>query len=165
MNRRLPDISESAAGLAIQMKKEKRGRIRIRDRIRVLWLLKTGQARNRQEASELTGLHRTTVGKWLRTCNDGGLPALLRLNTIPGNARHISGDVADALKKRLASPDGFNSCIEIQTWLKETFGLDIKYKTVYKTVRYDLDAKLKIPRPSHIKKTKKKSGNSGMNFL
>lgn len=163
MNRRIPGISESAAGLAMLMKKEKRGRIR--DRLRVLWLLKTGQARNRQEASELTGLHRTTVGKWLRTCKDGGLPALLRLNTIPGNARHISGEVADALKKRLESPDGFNSYIEIQTWLKETFGLDIKYKTVYKTVRYDFNAKLKVPRPSHIKKTKKKSGNSGKNFL
>ena len=63
MNRKLPEISESAAGLAMLMKKEKKGRLR--DRLRVLWLLKTGQARNRQEASELTGLHRTTVGKWL----------------------------------------------------------------------------------------------------
>jgi len=47
--------------------------------------------------------------------------------------------------------DGFKSYREIQQWIEQTFGKQVKYKTVHKTVRYRLKAKLKVPRPRSLK--------------
>jgi len=58
-----------------------------------------------------------------------------------------------ALRQRLAHPDGFASYKAIWQWLQRDYGLSIAYKTVHKLVRYRLRAKLKVPRKSHIKKS------------
>jgi transposase len=41
--------------------------------------------------------------------------------------------------------------IEIEQWLEQEYGTHINYKTVHKTVRYRLKAKLKLPRPQSYK--------------
>lgn len=56
----------------------------------------------------------------------------------------------ERLQERLQQPEGFRSYGEIQQWLQAEFDREVKYKTVYKTVRYRLKAKLKIPRPQSI---------------
>lgn len=56
----------------------------------------------------------------------------------------------------MENPEGFKSYIHIQKWLKETHNLDVEYGVVHSTVRYGLKAKLKVPRPSNIKKDKEK---------
>ena len=61
----------------------------------------------------------------------------------------------EALKDRLAEPEGFGSYKEIQQWLAEEQGLELCYSTVHGIVRYELGAKPKAPRPSHPKKTSK----------
>lgn len=48
-------------------------------------------------------------------------------------------------------PEGFNSYTEIQTWLKAVEGIEVSYKVVHDTVRYQMKAKLKVPRPVGIK--------------
>jgi hypothetical protein len=53
----------------------------------------------------------------------------------------------DKLKQRLAQPQGFNSYGQIQQWLKAECGVVVAYRTVHQTVRYKLNAKLKVPRP------------------
>jgi hypothetical protein len=52
---------------------------------------------------------------------------------------------------RLDSPEGFASYGEVQQWLEAQSGEMIPYKTVHKTVRYRLGAKLKAPHPQNIK--------------
>ena len=47
---------------------------------------------------------------------------------------------------------GFGSYIELQAWLKETHDVSVGYKTLHRIVRYQLQAKPKIPRRSHEKK-------------
>ena len=47
---------------------------------------------------------------------------------------------------------------EIQQWLQAEFDREVKYKTVYKTVRYRLKAKLKIPRPQSIQQDEQAVG-------
>ena len=59
----------------------------------------------------------------------------------------------EALKDRLAEPEGFGSYKDIQRWLAEEHGVELCYSTVHGIVRYDLGAKPKSPRPSHPKKT------------
>jgi transposase len=151
MPKRNYEISESPEELVRMIKKEKRGRFR--DRIRLLWLLKNPESATMSRAAGLCGVSRLTAAEWFHRYESGGIGELLLLKTVPGRKRRISGEVAEALKKRLSEPDGFGSYDEIRIWLKENHNADIPYKTVRKTVRYYLGAKPEMPRPSHIKKT------------
>ncbi len=144
------EISECEDELLDMIKKEKKGRFR--DRLRLLWLLKTGEAETVTRAAELCGVSRLTAAEWFRRYKNGGITELLRIKTVPGRSRAVPAGVAEDLKKRLSEPEGFGSYGEIRIWLLENYNLDIAYKTVHKTVRYYLRSKLKAPRPSHIKK-------------
>ncbi len=143
-------ILEIAEELFDMIKNEKRGRFR--DRLRLLWFLKTGEAETMTRTAELCGVSRLTAAEWFRRYGIGGIAELLCLKTVPGRQLAVSAEVAEDLKKRLSEPEGFGSYDEIRIWLMENYDLDIPYKTVHKTVRYYLGAKPKMPRPSHIRK-------------
>ncbi len=162
MPKRNYEIRESAEELHNMMKNEKKGRFR--DRLRLLWLLKSGEAETMLRAAGLCGVSRLTAAKWFHRYESGGIGELLLLKTVPGRKRRISGGTEEALRKRLSEADGFSSYDEIRIWLKENYHLDIPYKTVHKTVRYYFGAKPKMPRPSHIKKTTMRFGSSGRRF-
>jgi hypothetical protein len=53
------------------------------------------------------------------------------------------------VKKELSEPQGFNSYQEIKMWLFTCQDIDISYTTIHQFVRYELGAKLKVPRPYH----------------
>lgn len=55
------------------------------------------------------------------------------------------------LRQELQDPEGFKSYGEIQTWLRADLGIEASYKVVHATVRYQLQAKLKVPRPHSVK--------------
>jgi transposase len=148
------EISESPEDLLHMMKSEKKSRFR--DRLRLLRLLKSGEAETMTRAALLCGVSRLTAAEWFNRYGSGGIGELLLLKTVPGKKRRISGEVAESLKKRLAGSDGFGSYDEIRIWLSENYHIDIPYKTVRKTVRYYPGAKPEMPRPSHIKKTVRK---------
>jgi transposase len=150
MAKRTYEISETAEELLDMMKNEKKARFR--DRLRMLWFLKTGEAETIMRAAELCGVSRLTAAEWFRRYETGGIPELLLLKTVPGRKRKIFGEVEESLKERLSQPEGFASYDEARIWILENHGLDIKYKTVHKTIRYRLKSKLKTPRPSHMKK-------------
>lgn len=150
MPERTYEISQSAEELLSLMRNEKKARFR--DRLRLLWFLKTGEAETMTRAAELCGVSRLTAAEWFRRYEAGGIAGLLLLKTVPGRKRLIPDEVAEALRKRLAESDGFDSYGDVRIWIMENYGLDIPYKTVHDTVHYRLKAKLKTPRPSHIKK-------------
>jgi hypothetical protein len=56
------------------------------------------------------------------------------------------------LQERLTTPTGFASYLEVQQWLRDAHGIELRYKTVHGIVHYQLQAKLKRPRPRHAKK-------------
>ncbi len=74
----------------------------------------------------------------------------MEVKTSPGKPLEIDGEMRERLQERLKQPEGFKSYGQIQQWLEQEFGKAVKYKTVYKTVRYRLKAKLKVPRPRSI---------------
>jgi len=100
-------------------------------------------------------LHRNTVAAWLRRYRAGGLEALLTYKEAgaPAGQKTLPPAVFAQLQARLATSSGFASYVELQQWLREEFGLDVPYTTLHGIVRYQLQAKLKRPRPSHAKKT------------
>lgn len=68
----------------------------------------------------------------------------------------INGTNLEKLIAKLSDPEGFSSYYEIQAWLKQECNLEVKYATVHHTVKYKLKAKLKVARPTNIKKDSNK---------
>jgi transposase len=101
--------------------------------------------------SDRLGRSPSTITRWLKLYRDGGLAGLLEERTAPGKPPRIDGDLLARLKARLASPEGSARYGAVQQWLEAQSGETIPYKTVHKTVRYRLGAKLKAPRPQNIK--------------
>jgi transposase len=121
-------------------------------RLQALYLLQTEQAYTRRQLALLLGVHRETVGRWLATYATGGLPQMLTIAKAPGKVPLLSPAMQQALRDRLSQPQGFASYKAIWQWLRQAYGVPLAYKTVHKFVRYTLQAKLKVPRKSHIKK-------------
>lgn len=148
----LPEITEDTADLQRRLRAEldpERKR-----RLHALVLLATGQATTRHEVADHLAVHRHTVARWLRRYGDGGLDALLTRAKpgAPPGQRTLPEPVLAALKTRLSDPVGFGGYHKIQVWLRDEFGLEVSYKSVYTLVRYRLGAELKAPRPEHPKK-------------
>ena len=140
------EVLESLETLETLLKQEKD--VRKRERLQFLYWYKTGQAKTRQALGKLVNRSQFAIGQWIDTYRTRGLNGLLNLNYQGGNlAASIPIEVLWQLKEKLAQPEGFASYKAIQVWLKQTHGLEVPYSTVFGTVKYRLEAHLKVPRP------------------
>jgi len=147
----MPEIKESAEELKGQMQQE-RHRVK-RQRLHMLYLFASGQARQRQEAAGMLGVDRNTVGRWLVIYAHAGLAGLLKVVVPAGVEPAVKGADLERLQQALAQPAGFASYKEVQAWLGQQCGIEMSYQATHKLVRYKLGATLKVARPSHPKKT------------
>ena len=133
--------------------KEKNSKRKIR--LHMLVLLKSGKAKTRKEVAEHLAVHRNTIRLWLALYESGGINSLIDIKSkgpIPGQYS-LPMEVVEQLNKCLQQSTGFGSYYgQIQAWIQKTYGLYVKYKTLYRIVRYELKAKPKVARRSHIKK-------------
>lgn len=148
----MPDIRESLDELYTKLHKERKAEVK--RRIYMLVLIKEGKTRTRKAVAKRIGVHRNTTRDWLSKYETGSLDALVQIKSpgAPSGQRSFPGEVLASLKERLAEPTGFVSYVQLQSWLKETHDFSIKYKTLHGIIRYELKAKLKVPRRSHEKK-------------
>ncbi len=152
MYREIPSISESVTELKQCLQHEHHGRKK--PRLQMLYLLASGQAHTRQDVAHLLALSRNTIGRWLATYESGGLAALLDIYVSAGKAPSLAPSVLTSLEQALRQPTGFASYKDLQQWLVQTHGVQVKYKTLYTIVRKRFHTKLKVPRPSHTKKAR-----------
>lgn len=151
MNKKVPEITESVQDLKVLLRKcKKKHEIQ---GLTALYLLKSGQAKNRVQVAERLGVDRMSVGQWLSAYETGGLEKLLERRYAPGRASILTEAQQAELRSELQKPKGFQSYVQIQQYIAETFGIQMNYKTVYAMVHDKWGAKLKVPRPSHVKKT------------
>ena len=151
MNKKVPEITESVEdlkGLLRQAKKKHEIQ-----RLNMLYLLKSGQAKNRSQVAKHLGVDRTSVGTWLAAYETGGLEKLLERGYAPGRTPILTEQQQEVLRKALENPEGFHSYVQIQEYIAETCGVEMNYKAVYAMVHDKWGAKLKVPRSSHEKKT------------
>ena len=146
----IPALHETAAEVQQLLKAERDAQKQ--RRLQALYLLQTQQARTRRQRARLLGVNRDPVGRGLAAYAQGGMPQLLTIAKAPGKPPLLSEAIQQALRDRLAQPQGFASYKAIWQWLRQEYGLAIAYKTVHRFVRYTLRAKLKVPRKSPIKK-------------
>jgi hypothetical protein len=150
MYRAMPVIQEPAQDLKEQMKRERHAQKR--QRLQMLYLLASGQARTRTALAPLLGVNRETVGDWLRLYAAGGLTALLTIRTPPGKTPTIPPAVLDELRERLSHPEGMGSYDEVRVWLATQHGIQMQYTAVANYVHRKLKTRPKVVRPRHIKK-------------
>jgi transposase len=143
------EITESAEELREMMNDQTRAKFR--ERLQVLYWLKTNLFQSLQDLSDHLGRSKSVIVKWLQTYRTRGLAALLQWNYRGGRRSKLSGALLDALQRRLSDPTaGFNSYKEVKYWLGEEPGVEMPYSTVPRMVRYKLQAKLKVARPTSI---------------
>ena len=148
------EIAETEADLKQRLRSQKTASGK--ERIQLLYLLKTEQAQTVQEAAALLGRHRVTVQEWLRLYRKGGLAALLSHKPRTGRRQSIPAWAQEALTKRLQQSDGFNSYGEICQWLETQLGISACYKTVHQLVHYRLKAAPKVARPVSVANTEQR---------
>jgi transposase len=124
-----------------------------KERIHLLYLLKSKQARTVQDAASILGRHRATLQEWLKQYREGGLEELLKSKPRSGRPRAIPAWAVAALQKRLAEPQGFDGYQAICDWLESHLGIAAEYKTVHQLVHYRLQSSPKVPRPVSIKQS------------
>jgi transposase len=139
------EISESAAELKTLLQQQKT--VGSRERVQLLYLLKTKQAETVQAAAEMLGRNRVTVQDWLRLYRTGGIECLLQQKIRSGRPRKIPAWAVSSLNQRLHTAEGFDSYAAIREWLEQTLGVTAAYKTVHKLVHYRLQASPKVARP------------------
>jgi transposase len=123
------DIAESVEDLKQLLRLQRSASDK--ERIQLLYLLKSEQAKTVQAAAELLGRHRVTVQEWLRLYRQEGLSGLLSHKPRLGQQYSIPQWAPDALNKRLQQEEGFNSYGEICQWLESQLGIVSPYKTVH----------------------------------
>ena len=126
-----------------------------KERIQTIYWLKTQTVKTVKEIAIMLGRNRVTIQKWLHKYRTDGINLLLESKKNKGGRpRAIPAQAIAKLKEELKNPEGFQSYSEIQLWLRTCFEIDVAYRTVHELVRYKLKAKLKVPRPLHIKQNK-----------
>lgn len=149
--RDFPPIKETAEELKDLLTYEQSAKRR--NRLHLLFLIASGQVKNRGEAAARLVVHRNSVRNWLEAYKAGGLEQMLRIGkTGPKPVqKSLSPPVFNALEKQIEG-EGFSGYIHAQEWLRTEFGANLPYSTVHKLIRYRLGAKLKRARPRHQKK-------------
>ncbi len=150
MNKKVPEITESVEVLKDLLRKARKKHEILR--LNMLYLLKSGEAKNRVQVARLLGVDRTSVGTWLQAYETGGLEKMLQRGYAPGREPILTEEQQTLLLEELRKPEGFTSYVEIQKYIADTFGVKMNYKTVYAMVHDKWGAKLKVPRKSHVKK-------------
>lgn len=124
-----------------------------KEQLQALYWLKSQKVKTVEHIASLLGRHRVTVQRWLREYRQRGLSGLLQEKKSSGRPRVIPEEAVERLKLELSVPQGFSSYGEVHTWLRAECGIEAAYRTVHQLVRYQLQAKLKVPRPTSIKQS------------
>lgn len=123
----------------------------VKERVQALYWLKSGQVQTTKAIASLIGKHRVTVSRWLSSYKAQGINALLTKGKSSGRKKKLSPSVEASLRQELIDEQGFSSYKEIQIWLRVVHDVEMSYTGVHQLVRYKFKAKLKVPRPVHIK--------------
>ncbi|MGL5795048.1 MAG: helix-turn-helix domain-containing protein [Waterburya sp.] len=84
-----------------------------KERIQVLYWVKTKQAETVNHLSTLIGRHRTTVSRWLSDYRANGIESLIKVGQSPGRPAAIAPEIMKRIEQELKDPEGFQSYIAL----------------------------------------------------
>lgn len=164
MNKKIPDIKENIDELETMLHRTKNAEMKTR--INMLTLLKKQLIKTRIAVAKHFGFHRNAIGRWLSSYQHGGINAMLEIKSTgaPKGQRTLPQEVIISLREKLKDNKGFGSYIQIQSLIKNEYGIEASYSTLYKLIRRELQAKPKVPRKSHKEKNEKETNAFHDNF-
>jgi len=130
--------------------------IRKKERLQVIYLIKTKEVRKIVKLSKIILRDRRTIGLWIKKYQELGLDGLLERNTSEGRPSQLSEDNLSKLKDKLSNSEGFKSYKAIKLWILKEFGQDLPYKTVFRICHDKLGASPKVSRPRNPKQDPEK---------
>lgn len=141
------EVIESADTLKNLMKQQKTALNFAK--VQALYLWKIQVAETIRYLAVMMGRSERTIYEWFHLYKTEGLDALLQEHNKTGRPKKLELETVALVKKELSEPQGFNSYQEIKIWLFTCQDIEISYTTIHQLVRYELGAKLKVPRPYH----------------
>ena len=145
------NIKESIEDLRGMLKKQTSGKNMLK--LNCLIHIKDKRFKTRQELCNFLGLNKRTQERWVNRYKRGGLSSYLAPTIRNTTAYLIPKDVQEGLKECVYdSKVGFSSYVQAQQWVKEQYGLELKYNTIRQFLINKYKTKIKQPRKSHIKK-------------
>ena len=101
------DIVETEETLKALLLKAKK--VEEKEKVQVLYWLKTKTVDSVSAIAVFLGRHRTTLQRWLTSYRQGGLEELLREKKSTGRPRLLTDKIVERLQAELKDPEGFES--------------------------------------------------------
>lgn len=145
------DITESSSELKKLLLKQKS--LKGEKRIKCLLEIKSSRFDTRQDLADYLLVHIRTLERWVNDYKDGGVA--LMLNDRPKNkqSKIITPAIHKGLEQRVNDPHNpFLGYWDAQNWVRQEYGIDVKYQRIREYLKQHFKTKLKTPRKSHYKK-------------
>lgn len=143
------DIAESVEELRDLMKQQETSLNFAK--VQSLYLLKINAVETVRYLAILVGRSERTAHRWLSSYREGGIERLLWEPEPQGRPKKVSVEEVAMIQNELKDPQGFTSYKEIHFWASIFQGIEASYMTIYRLVKEELQAKLKVARPQCLK--------------
>jgi len=144
-------IKENLETLKTRYKKESNSKLKLR--IQCLIYTKEVKYTTQTILATHIGIDYSSLKRWLKQYNEEGLESYLSIKSGGNKASIISEEIHKKLSDKLndsAAP--LKGYWEAQQWVRDNFGLEIKYNTLRTYLIRHFKTKIKAPRKSHYKK-------------
>jgi len=128
-------------------------RIKSRTRIKSLLLIQSGEFETRQAIADYLHVHIRTMERWLNRYKSKGMDYMLE--DLPKNkgSKIITREIHEGLATRVNDPHNpFLGYWDAQNWVKETYGIEVKYQRIREYLIQHFKTKVKSPRKRHVEK-------------
>jgi transposase len=126
---------------------------RLKTRIQSLILTKENKFSRRIDLANHLGIGIASLDRWTRVYKESGLESMLTISNGGKRRNSVPKEVHEGLEKKVFdSNNPFLGYWDATLWVKENYGIEIKYNTLRTYLIRHFKTKLKEPRKSHYKK-------------
>ncbi len=144
-------VKERLKELKALYKKESNQRLKLR--LKCLIYTKENKYKTQTILATHLGIDYSSLKRWFKLYKEEGLASYLKIKSGGNKASVITEDIHQKLAEKLHDASNpLKGYWEARQWIKDNFGLDIKYNTVRTYLIRHFKTKIKVPRKSHYKK-------------
>jgi len=148
------DITESVLELKRLLAKQKT--LTGEKRLKSLLAIKSSKYETRQGVADYLGIHIRTLERWISNYKAGGINQMLIDKPKNKTSKIITSAIHNGLSERVNDPHNpFLGYWDAQNWVKQEYGVDVKYQRIREYLIQHFKTKPKTPRKSHYKKDDK----------
>ncbi len=133
--------------------RKKENNHRLKTRIQSLILTKEKKFKRRIDLANHLGVGIASLDRWTRVYKEAGLNAMLTISNGGARRNCVPQEVHEGLAQKVYDSNnpllGYWDAVD---WVREKYGLNIKYNTLRTYLIRHFNTKLKTPRKSHYKK-------------